>query len=254
MNRWSHILKEAAHSYRLGLRDALRPRLAFSSILVALAAAVLALVVFIVWADPIQRWAAHWVGLGLAWVWPTLGGVWVSVLKWLQVVTWYVLSTLLLMQVMLELWLMDRIQSVCLNRHPALAGRQHEGSFGLGVLDAARTLAIGAAGTVVCLFIPLVGGLLLLALSSYLAVRSLVNDALQGLATDDEVRTLIRTSRPQMLALGLLLAMTALIPFAGFLVPVVAGASTCHLMMSRLQRLPGSPTPGLTPAQTTPAR
>lgn len=231
------ILHEVVRSYRLGLRDALRPRLAFASLLVAFIAAASLLLVFVIWFAPIRHWSGYWVEQGLLRLWTAPGEVWVSVLTWLLMIGAFGLGVMLLMQVMLELWLMQRIQSVCLPRHPVLAARRRDGSIRYGVLDSVRTFLTWAVGGVLCLLVPVIGGVLLLALSSYLAVRSLVNDSLQGIATDAEVRGLIGASRPQMLALGLLMALTAFIPLVGFLVPVLAGASTCHLMMGRLERL-----------------
>lgn len=237
MNRLSDVLREVAQSYQRGLRDALRPRLAFSSLLVAVVAAALLLVVFILWHAPIRQWSGYWVAWGLAWLGTTPGSMWVAALTWLLIISFYLLGVMLLMQIMLELWLMPRIQSVCLRRHPALLERRHNASIRQGLLDGVRTFLTWAVGGLVCLLVPVIGGLLLLALSSYLAVRSLVNDSLDGLASDAQIRTLIRTSRPEMLVLGLLIALTAVVPLLGLLVPVLAGASTCHLMMGRLERL-----------------
>lgn len=237
MSRLPDTLREVVRSFRLGLRDALRPQLAFASLLVAFIAVTSLLLVFVIWFAPIRHWSGYWVEHGLLQVWTAPGEVWISVLTWLLMIGVYVLGVLLLMQVMLELWLMGRIQSVCLLGHSTLVGRQRDGSLRQGMLDGIRTFLTWAVGGLLCLLVPVIGGVLLVALSSYLAVRSLVNDSLEGLATDAEVRSLIKSSRAEMLVLGLFIALTAFIPLVGLLTPVLAGASTCHLMMGRLERL-----------------
>jgi len=237
MNLRPDTLREVAHSYQLGFRDALQPRLALSSIVVGGLATLVMLLVFVSWHNPIGQWSGEVVNAGLTRVWHTPNELLVSALKWLMMATLFVLGFVLLMQLVLQFWLMQRIQKVCLRRHPALHGLSEDSGFRHGVMDGVRTFSTWALGGLLCLFIPVLGGVLLLVLSSYLAVRSLINDSLEGLASDVEVRTLIRESRPEMLGLGLLIALSALIPLVGFLVPVLTGASTCHLMMTRLARL-----------------
>lgn len=230
-------VKEVLHCFQLGLRDALRPQLAFASLLVGVLAVVVVAVIFGVWHAPIQAGVAGVVQASLAWAGMAQHAWLVPILIWLMIAMLFVLSVLLLMQLVLELWLMPRVQRVCLQRHPDLQNVQADVRFRYGVLDGARTFSTWLFGSMVCLLIPVVGSVLALGLSSYLAVRSLVNDAVDGKATEAEVRYLIRNSRPQMLMLGALLAACALVPLAGLFVPVLAGCCTCHLMMARLAQL-----------------
>ncbi|TDM06520.1 MAG: hypothetical protein C4K60_18480 [Ideonella sp. MAG2] len=230
-------VNEVLHSFQLGLRDALRPQLALSSLVIGVLSAIMVAVGFAVGWEPLQLGIAALVQAGLVWV-GLVPPLWlVSALRWLMTAMLFVLAVLLLMQLVLEFWLMPRVQKVCLLRHPQLQGVQAGTGFRHGVLDGARTLSTWLFGGLLCLLVPVVGSVLLLGLSCYLAVRSLVNDAVEGKATEAEVRHLIRHSRPQMLMLGALLAACALVPLAGLLLPALAGASTCHLMLARLERL-----------------
>lgn len=230
-------LKEVLRCFQLGLRDALRPQLALSSLAIGVLSTLLVMLVFMVWKAPLESVVAAVVEAGFAWM-GFLPYAWLlSALVWLMMAVLFVLAVLLLMQLVLEFWLMPRVQKICLVRHPGLSGVQADTSFRHGVFDGVRILSTWLVGGLVCLLIPVVGAVLLLGLSSYLSVRSLANDALEGKATEGQMRDLIQNSRPQMLLLGTLLAVCALVPFAGFLVPVLAGTSTCHLMMTRLVRL-----------------
>jgi uncharacterized protein involved in cysteine biosynthesis len=91
---------------------------------------------------------------------------------------------------------------------------------------------LGAALVVpVFLLVPFVGGPLLAAFLAYLNVRTLVNDGFEGIADVAEVRTFVATHRWQMLLLGVLLALLALVPLVGFLLPWVTGSAVCHLVL-----------------------
>jgi hypothetical protein len=230
-------LRDILHSYQWGWRDALRPRLALTSVVVACLATVVMLIVFIVWHGPITQELASLAQAGLSHLMAEPKAWAVGALTWLMTLLTFGLGVFLLVQLALQFWLMPRIQKYCLLRHAALKDHRADTSLRHGVLDGVRTALTWVIGGLVCLLIPVVGSVLMLALSSYLTVRSLVNDALDGLATDEEVRALIRESRLPMLGLGILVALIALIPLVGLLVPVLAGTSTCHLMMTRLARL-----------------
>jgi len=229
------------HSYQWGWRDALRPRLALTSVVVACLATALMLVVFLVWHGPIVEGLASLARSGLSRLWAEPKDWAVEVLAGLMTLLSFGLGVFLLVQLALQFWLMPRIQKYCLLRHTALNDHRAETSLRHGVMDGVRTLFTWLVGGLVCLLIPVIGGVLMLALSSYLTVRSLANDSLDGLASDDEIRALIRESRFQMLGLGILVTLIVLIPVVGLLVPVLAGTSTCHLMMTRLTRLRAQP-------------
>jgi uncharacterized protein involved in cysteine biosynthesis len=78
---------------------------------------------------------------------------------------------------------------------------------------------------------------LLFVLFGYLNVRTLVNEALDGLATRDEQRALIRQARFRMIILGTLLGGVPAIPVLGLMSPAWVGAATCHLCLRELSLL-----------------
>jgi hypothetical protein len=229
--------RDVALSLQKGLRDTLRPGLAFFSLMIGGLAAVLMSVIFwIFWAD-IQKGAAWLAALSMGWMFDSPHPLLLAALRWLLSLALFFMGMLLLVQLALELWLMSRIQRTCLARYPGLSPSPGADRFSLGLGDTLRTAATWFLGSMVCLLIPFFGGFLLVGLSCYLGVRGLVNDALDGLAAEDEIRHLISQSRPQMLLLGLAVGLFTLLPMAGLLAPVLAGASTCHLFMGRFQAL-----------------
>ena len=68
---------------------------------------------------------------------------------------------------------------------------------------------------------------------------TLVGDALEGVATDQERRQIIQRHRPQMVALGLLCSVLMFVPLLGLWMPAVLGAATAHLGMRATLRLRG---------------
>lgn len=253
---------EAIKCLALGLRDGLRPRVALTSLLIWLMVIVFWCVVFWIWREDVKSLATAallLIAYGVAqMLMPVAGPATVSamasganalgafafllsgpvaaVVTGLVVFGCFMLLCMLSVRILLELLLMGRIQAQCLQRYPALS-RGVDNSWRRGLRDALGTLATFVIGGLLCLVIPLVGGLLLFLLASYLNVRSLVGDALDGVATDDERRAVIRSQRLNMLLLGLLGTLLMLVPLAGLVAPSVLGASVCHLCMRQVVRM-----------------
>lgn len=267
MRRPLDAVPEVAASLSLGLRDGLRPRLALMSVVAGLAAFGIWLVVLIVWRNEIWTLtdvAAKWAMNGLlSVVWPDPAGggqnlasaavnaaplskrafTWVAsplwtVVKLLLIAGSFLLLVMLSMRLHLELFLMSRVQKQCLKHYPSLSPGL-KGRFGVGAISSFKLLGVLCAGFTL-LVIPVIGGILFFLLASYLNVRSLLNDALEDLATAEERRTIVKTMRVPMLILGLATAGLLLIPFAGLFMPAVLGASVCHLCMRSLIRLRSS--------------
>lgn len=257
-------IPEVGASLALGLRDGIRPRLALMSVLAGVVAFGVWLIVLIVWRSEIWALtdiAVKWVTNGLlSLVWPDLAGSgqkaaaaggnaapfsgkavgWIStplgsVVKLLVIAGIFLLLVMLSMRLYLELFLMSRVQGQCLKHYPSLSPGGKAG-FGVDVLSALKLLSVLCAG-VLLLIIPVIGGILFFLLASYLNVRSLVNDALEDIATAEERRTIVKTMRAPMLLLGVVVAGLLLIPLAGLFIPAVLGASVCHLCMRALIRL-----------------
>ena len=158
-------------------------------------------------------------GLGFA-----LGGALLVLAYWLCLV--------ITVRVAMELLLMSSIRTQALRSYPEKEAAS--AAAGNWRLSWRNTLGpwLGAALVVpVFLLVPFVGGPLLAAFLAYLNVRTLVNDAFEGIADAAEVRAFVATHRGQMLLLGVLLALLALVPFVGFLLPWVTGSAVCHLVL-----------------------
>ncbi|WP_151639102.1 EI24 domain-containing protein [Noviherbaspirillum aerium] len=268
MRRPVEAIPEVGASLALGLRDGMRPRLALMSILAGVVAFGVWLIVLIVWRSEIWALtdiAVKWVMNGLlTLVWPDLAGSgqkaaaaaaaaasnaaplsgkaagWIStplgsVVKLLVIAGSFLLLVMLSMRLYLELFLMSRVQGQCLKHYPSLSPGGKAG-FGVDVFSALKLLSVLCAGLLL-LIIPVIGGILFFLLASYLNVRSLMNDALEDLATAEERRTIVKTMRAPMLLLGVVVAGLLLIPLAGLFIPAVLGASVCHLCMRALIRL-----------------
>ncbi len=145
---------EALHCFTLGLRDALRPRLALVSILIW----TLALVFWGVVLAVFHAEAAALVGQALSTLWsaapswmnPAVAvaqNPWVQgTVSFLLLMLGYWIVCLITVSLLMELMLMQRVQSVCLPRYPALSARAVDrllrgGASGLGHGDASRRSA-----------------------------------------------------------------------------------------------------------------
>jgi uncharacterized protein involved in cysteine biosynthesis len=248
----------------LGVRDGIRPRLALTSVLAALLAFGIWLAVFLVWrsdiwamAGAITQGIGSWIASlvwpdaagqaasgassGMAWgerILSSMAGTAGGLLTFLVFTGIFLLLIILTIRILLELFLMRRVQQQCLTHYPGL----QSGVKGNLRVELLSMLAIWFAlcGGVLFLVIPVIGGAFFFVLASYLNIRSLVHDALDGLATVEERRRIIVENRPAMLLLGVAVSALMLIPFVGFLMPAVLGASTCHLCIRALQGLHSS--------------
>ncbi|AOY01978.1 EI24 domain-containing protein [Jeongeupia sp. USM3] len=239
---------EAIHCVGLALRDSLRPRLLAVSLGVWLGTLlVLAILYALAWTpitsalDTASRFLVlgvpHWFGWEpepASLIGKTAAGL-ITVVQYVLGLISFVLATLLVARVILEMVLMGQVQSVVLRRYPSLQGLVQR-PWRADVRDLLGNLSTLIAGTLLCLCIPLIGAALLVLLNAYLNVRGLINDAFDGVASAEQQRTFIRQQRGQMLLAGLLLAGLALIPFVGLLMPGVLGATTCHLGFRWLER------------------
>lgn len=245
-------LSRVVRALRGGLSDGLHPRLVFLSIGMTLLAGLLWLVVFFVWHD--QAWhlaqtAARWFfqGVGAASE-PTTGAggggatLWSSVVQGLSMFVAFLIAlasfallVMLTLQAMLELFLMPAIQRQCLKRYPDLPSNL-PGTLGANLLTTVKLWSVLLVGLLLWV-IPVLGGLAFFALAAYINVRSLVNDALENVATLDERRQLVKEQRGAMAGLGLCMLLLLLIPFVGLVAPSVLGAGVCHLFMPALLAL-----------------
>ena len=145
------------------------------------------------------------------------------------------LLVMLTIQIVLELFLMSRIQAFCLPQYPKLR-KGAPGNFRRELIDMAKLWAALCAGLLLWI-IPLVGALSFFVLAAYINVRLLVNDVLSDIATAEEREWFVSQHRMGLLLLGLMMAGFLLIPFAGLLAPTVLGASVSHFCFTAIARL-----------------
>ena len=240
---WTGQSQDVLASLALGLRDGLRPGLLLSSIAIWLLAFLFWTLLLVAFRTEIWAWAQQalqglWQGLASAVLSGALApaaasglaGGFASFLAVLLILLAFALLVSLTVRIALELLLMARIQRQCLLRYPQLPTGV-PGSLRAGLRSLVVTSATLIVGGLLCLLIPVVGGLLLFALGAYLNARSLVNDALDGVATPDEQRQFIRSRRFSLALLGLALSLLMVVPLAGLLAPTLMGASVCHLAL-----------------------
>lgn len=159
-----------------------------------------------------------------------------------HVVTWIVLVLLIIALVMttvrigLEFFLMPLIRDEVLRSYPPFPAHPTASLFS-PIKNAAKTAVLVTTIGLPCLLIPVANAVLLFMLFGYLNVRTLVNEALDGLASPQEQRRVIRAARWRMVLVGTLLAGALTVPFVGFIAASWTGASTCHLCLRTLLRL-----------------
>jgi hypothetical protein len=136
-------------------------------------------------------------------------------------------------RIAVEFWLMPVIRKVVEKDYPPFPPRPVY-SVIYSVTNAAKTGALAAGLGLPFLLIPVANVVLLFVLFGYLNVRTLVNEALDGLASREEQRAVIRTARLRMILLGSLLGGMSTIPVLGLMAPACTGAATCHLCLRTL--------------------
>jgi uncharacterized protein involved in cysteine biosynthesis len=161
-----------------------------------------------------------------------------------HVATWIVLVLLVIAFVLitarigLELFLMPLVRREVERRYPPFPSHPISGLL-TPLKNAAKMGFLAAVIGLPCLLIPVVNVVLLFVWFGYLNIRTLVNEALDGLASPQEQRDVIGAARTRMVFLGMLLAGAMSIPLVGFIGPSWIGASTCHLCLRTLVRLRG---------------
>jgi hypothetical protein len=122
---------------------------------------------------------------------------------------------------------------------PALE-RRHGGGLGGSLRNAVSTLVGMAILFVVTLplwLVPPLWPLIPLGIFTWVNQRLLRHDALGEHADREEMARIFRERRGALLALGLLLALLAYVPFVGFIGPVVFGLAFIRYLLAALQEL-----------------
>ncbi len=253
-------LREAFAAALLGLRDGVSFRLAAFSLGLWLGACSLWAVLLVIAWTPIKSSAAFltaWSLLGIFRLFPNwlpaaarekiagvslvdgaqslLGPVFATA-TWIMLVLLIVVAVYATVRIAVEFWLMPIIRRVVEKHYPPFPPRPPY-SLLSSVTNVAKTGTVAVCLGLPFLLVPVANVVLLFVLFGYLNVRTLVNEALDGLATRDEQRLLIHRTRLRMIFLGTLLAGAPAIPVLGLMTPSWVGAATCHLFLRQLLAL-----------------
>jgi hypothetical protein len=85
--------------------------------------------------------------------------------------------------------------------------------------------------------VPLANAVILFLLLNYLSVRTLAGTALKDCASRNEIRFLIRNSRPELVMLGVVLFFFMIFPPACFVGPSMLSSAVTHFSMRRLSEI-----------------
>ncbi|WP_042554514.1 MULTISPECIES: hypothetical protein [Pseudomonas] len=176
---------------------------------------------------------------GMAGIAPALGMLvlYAGLLTLAMICTLYIALIVISIRLALRWVLMDSLRERALRHYPTLALRQAQPSQRLHGARYHIGPWLGlSVGTVLCLLIPLVNGVLLLLLLAYLNVRILIPAALSDLANGSEQMHAVRQQRGAMTAFGLLILLIAPLPGINLLLPALLGAGSCHLAYRGLLR------------------
>jgi hypothetical protein len=225
-----HILDSATESVTcmtLALRDGIKPPISLISAMIwVLAIAVWGIIFFLL----------HWNLVGLLPAFTTLSPFFKTALQDILLIALYLAVVVITVRIAIEFWLMKRIQRACLVHYPQLK-HLYKGSLVIQTRDAIKSGSAFAVGGLICLLIPVIGPALLFTLFGYLNVRSLVNDALDGLVTNEERRQIIEGNRLTMTLIGAMIEGLMLVPIVDLFVPSILGAAVCHLSMRQAKKM-----------------
>jgi CysZ protein len=179
--------------------------------------------------QPPMSWLVAWGAFWLAHLLAALGG-WLLILS-----VCYLLAMLLTAVVVLPL-LLNHLAAV---DYPELARQGSDSLLGSvwNSLWAALLFIVGWLLTLPLWLIPGLGLILPLFWMAWLNRRTFAYDTLAAHATDAEWRTLRRQQALPLLALGLVMAGLAHVPFVGMLAPSLAALAYVHFCLEALRRL-----------------
>jgi uncharacterized protein involved in cysteine biosynthesis len=232
-------MKRVVRALARALPAMFHPRVVALVLLPLVGAALLWIVVgYFAW-QPLGRWIAAGMGAS-GWIAPAVEGA--AMLIALLALVAAALVTLL---VAVAIFAMPVLVGVAASSYPDLE-KKRGGTIGGSVANALVTI-----GTYVPLWL---ASLLLLPLpplalgaqwllGAWLNARLFRYDALADYASADEMRALFAAARGRLLALGLVLAPLAVVPFVNLLAPLFAGLAFAHLCLDELAALRGAYNP-----------
>lgn len=163
--------------------------------------------------------------------------MYVAALALIMAVVLYAGAIVLSIRVALRWVLMGKMRERCIRHYPALQQRAAgDKKLLLGVRYILGPWIGFTLGTLACLLIPLVNGVLIILLLAYLNVRFLTPAAFASLVSSSEQLEAINGQRGAMLAFGLLILLLALVPVVNLLLPALLAGGACHLGYRGLDR------------------
>jgi len=140
----------------------------------------------------------------------------------------------------------EMVEHVARRRFPNLARRQGGGIAGSawnGVVALAGMVLLGVVTLPLWVFPPL-WAVIPVAIFAWVNQRVLRYDALAEHASAEEMKALFSAQRKPLYLLGLLLALVAFVPLAGFIAPVLFGLAFINFLLAELQALRQAPIDG----------
>jgi hypothetical protein len=140
----------------------------------------------------------------------------------------------------------EMVEHVAARRFPQLARRRGGGIAGSvwnGIVALAGMLLL-AIITLPLWVIPPLWPLIPVAIFAWVNQRVLRYDALAEHASTEEMQAIFARQRKSLYILGLLFALLAYVPLAGFIAPVLFGLAFIHLLLAELQTLRQAPIEG----------
>ncbi len=179
--------------------------------------------------QPPMSWITAWGAFWLAHLLAALGG-------WLLILSACYLLAMVLTAVLVLPLLLNHLAAV---DYPDLARQGADSLVGSlwNSLWAALLFIVGWLLTLPLWLIPGLGLILPLFWMAWLNRRTFAYDTLAAHATDAEWRTLRRQQALPLLALGLIMAGLAHVPFVGMLAPSLAALAYVHFCLEALRRL-----------------
>ena len=207
----------------------LAPAIVAVLVMVGLSVVLLERLIALFVEQPPLSWIAAWGALWLAELLAGLSG-------WLLILSASYLVALLLAAIVVLPLLLDHLAAT---DYPDLArlGRDSLIASTWNSVAAALLFVVGWLLTLPFWLIPGAALLLPLFWMAWLNRRTFAFDALAAHATPDEWRELRRAQAFPLLALGLLLALLAHVPFLGLLAPSFAALAYLHFCLEALRRL-----------------
>ncbi|HVP08170.1 MAG TPA: EI24 domain-containing protein [Burkholderiales bacterium] len=236
----------------------LHPRMLWLMIWPILAAlAVWGLAAFLFWMRSALWLAGHfrsWAESGVFFIRFDTGDAALIAAHVILVLTWVPAVYLTALMLLSVFGMQEMVEHVARRRFPQLERRRGgsiAGSAWNGVVALAGMAGLALVTLPLWVFPPL-WAVIPVAVFAWVNQRVLRYDALAEHASPEEMRALFAAQRRPLYVLGLLLALVAFVPLAGFIAPVLFGLAFINFLLAELQALRQAPIDGQVVGRETP--